>query len=418
MFKLSDGMKIWLVNPFDRLPMEQKLPARYGYLVDVLLERGHEVTWWTSSFCHAAKKARKQVPSERENLEVVYLNCSPYEKNIGFPRLWNSYQYGREFEKEARKRDAPDIIFASFPPIDSADTATKVAKHFSVPVILDVQDIWPDVFLFPFPSKIRPLAKPLLAPFYLRSIRAFKQASAITGVSNEYVQYGLKYVPSSPPPHQTTYLGYDRNSFEIADSWSDQPGDPTPETRFEKSGHRWVTFAGTVGHTYDIIAIVEAARELENHSSDLNVAFQIIGDGPLLGAAKELAQKYELKNITFRGRLPFDQVVSVLKRSAVGLNSYAAGAPQSFTNKICEYLGAGLPVVNSIPGELAQLVDRENLGENYQAGEVSSLSEAIKSLLGKDLTSVSERSLEFARLNFDRAKTYPHLAQFIEELVN
>jgi glycosyltransferase involved in cell wall biosynthesis len=178
-----------------------------------------------------------------------------------------------------------------------------------------------------------------------------------------------------------------------------------------------------LGHTYDIIAIVEAARLLEQqtpsfqHSQEL--AFRIIGDGPLLEAAQELAKGYELKGITFLGRLPFDRVVAELKASAIGLNSYAAGAPQSFTNKICEYFGAGLPVVNSIPGELAELIDTNGFGRNYQAGSPESLAKAILELLNSEkLPDISAKVLNFAETTFDRAKIYPALAQFLEGLVS
>jgi glycosyltransferase involved in cell wall biosynthesis len=405
---IKKSLDIWLVNPFDRLPMEQKLPGRYGYLCEVLLNRGHSITWWTSTFCHFTKKLREITPSNNSNLNIVYLKSLNYEKNIGFKRLINSYQYGQAFKREALKCAPPDLIFASYPPIDSALTVTQVGKKLTVPTVLDVQDIWPDVFLFPFPDRLKKVAKLGLLPFFLRAKKSFNEATAISAVSNEYLNYGLRFCETKTKPQNVTYLGYDENSFNLAEM------EVTDRKKKDRS-ESWILFAGTLGHTYDILTIIEAAKRLRDRK---DLKFKIIGDGPLFEKAKDLVNSYNLTNLELLGRVNFDVVVKYLKSSTVGLNAYSSGAPQSFTNKICEYLGSGLPVVNSVGGELSQLISTQNLGLSYQAGDSADLAIKIETLLNCDLEDISNRASEFAKKSFERSKTYESFANFLEELAS
>jgi len=51
-------MDIWVVNQFDLLPTESIAPGRYAFISNMLSEKNHEVTWWTSNFFHTTKQYR------------------------------------------------------------------------------------------------------------------------------------------------------------------------------------------------------------------------------------------------------------------------------------------------------------------------------------------------------------------------
>ena len=56
-----------------------------------------------------------------------------------------------------------------------------------MPVVVDIRDLWPDVFADAFPPKIRKIGHWLLAPYRTMARRACRDASAIVGPTEEFV---------------------------------------------------------------------------------------------------------------------------------------------------------------------------------------------------------------------------------------
>ena len=51
-------MTVWIVNPFDNLPLEGYRPQRYWLMAQAFAAAGHDVVYWTSDFSHANKAPR------------------------------------------------------------------------------------------------------------------------------------------------------------------------------------------------------------------------------------------------------------------------------------------------------------------------------------------------------------------------
>ena len=394
---------VWIINPDDRVLEEQEAKGRYGALAAELIERGNRVVWWTSDFSHGSKSKRNPVTKPIDGLEVRYLPVPTYKRNIGIARLWNCYRNGKIFYSEALKASQPDVILASLPPIESAASSVKYGQQRNIPVIVDIQDIWPEAFLLPFPKSLHGLASTLLTPYFKLSALAYRGATAITGVSPQYVALGVSKRPFSESPSVPThvaYLGYDEELFQ------------TVKPKFNDKKIR-VVFAGTLGHTYDVDAMVRATSMLRQSHPSVEVA--IIGSGPLEDRAHSLAKKLGLPSSIFMGRLPFPEVVAWLKSSAIGINGYAAGAPQSFTNKICEYAGAGLAIANSLPDGLDTFIDGHGMGMNYPAGDAEQLHRILTKMIEDpiQLSRYQENSRKVALDLFARKKVYQDFASFV-----
>ena len=48
-------MNIWIINPFDNLPVEGYRPQRYWLMSEAFARAGHAVTLWTQDWSHARK---------------------------------------------------------------------------------------------------------------------------------------------------------------------------------------------------------------------------------------------------------------------------------------------------------------------------------------------------------------------------
>ena len=138
------------MNPFDGLPGESLRPGRYAFLTKMLAEKGHRVTWWSSNFCHTTKNFRNQGQASLElnhNLRIILLKTPRYTKNISLRRIWNHYLYARELEAQSGKiGEPPDVVLASTPPLQAANTAMILARKYGAKSIIDVKDVWPEAF--------------------------------------------------------------------------------------------------------------------------------------------------------------------------------------------------------------------------------------------------------------------------------
>ena len=190
-------MKIWLLMSGEHLEMFGERPHRIGILSKMLVEKGHQVTWFTTTFDHQHKKYFFNKTTKIKSpfgIDMVFLHSpTPYYKNISFARLKNHKEIGKEFYKIANELNRPDVILTAFPTIDLAYNAVKFAKDNNIPIIVDVRDLWPDIFLDVFPEKFKWIGKLLLKDYFDKTKFIFKKSDFIVGVSEKYKQFGLNY---------------------------------------------------------------------------------------------------------------------------------------------------------------------------------------------------------------------------------
>lgn len=158
----------------------------------------------------------------------------------------------------------------------------------------------------------------------------------------------------------------------------DQIFKPTPSR--PPDGLFRVAFAGTFipqGHGVDLI--LRAAQMLQD---DPTIAFEFIGEGQELPAAKELARSLGLSNVTFTGWVPRHELPGRLAQADVLLGVFGTTYHVLWTvpNKIYEGLALARPVVTrDAPAVRRTLRDREEV-YLVEAGSYEALAYAIQDL--------------------------------------
>jgi glycosyltransferase involved in cell wall biosynthesis len=87
--------------------------------------------------------------------------------------------------------------------------------------------------------------------------------------------------------------------------------------------------------------------------------------------------------------------------------------------KAGEYLASGLPLINSLNGEMLRLIKEYDCGLNYKAGNPDSLLFVMRTLLKAEIDSLESMKKNALRLysdKFDRNKINSSLTRFIEQL--
>lgn len=141
-------------------------------------------------------------------------------------------------------------------------------------------------------------------------------------------------------------------------------------------------FAGNVGALQSVETIVEAAQQLKDQE---HIHIHIVGGGIALDKCKAMAEN--LTNITFHGRHDISEMPAFYAMADAMLITMKDDPVLSATlpGKVQTYMAAGKPVVGSIGGETARVVNEEAMcGICCQPEDSAQLAEAIKQMADND----------------------------------
>ena len=376
-------MHIWLITVGEPLPCDGRNPRllRTGILAERLAAAGHQVVWWSSTFNHTAKRHRHKANHTvilRTGVELRLLHGVGYRRNISLLRIINHRQLASNFARWSKVLPPPDVILCSFPPTELARQVTLYGKAQRVPVILDVRDLWPDAIIRVFPPPFRWLATILLKPMTATTHHAFAECTHVIGTSHKYLNWGLNKTQRARSELDRVFpLGY----MDIdVDSLDAERAALKLETHGVDKRKIICCFAGVFGVTYDLSTVINAARDALHDPLLCKLQFVLCGDGDLRKRWER--QATGLSNIVFPGWIDAAELKHLLSISSVGLAAYAAHAPQGLPNKIFEYMSAGLPVLSSLKGETATLLQDHDCGLTYVAGDKSSFLTQLRLLVG------------------------------------
>jgi glycosyltransferase involved in cell wall biosynthesis len=429
--QLPQPLTIWIVNPFDDIPGEGLPPLRYWSLARILAARGHDVTWWSATWSHR-RKARRDVPlgiREDENFAVRLVAVRPYEKNVSLARIASHRDFGRTFERLASEGvasgqlDRPDIILASFPPLEGPEAAARLAKRLDALFVCDVQDLWPETFerLLPGPKWLRGLVAPLfLGGMEKRRKAVLAAADAISATSQTYLDaVAAKAAPAdataASTPSHVCNLGAYLQEYAEPPRLSPAEIDASLEAGPDASQPVKCVYAGSLEAGQDIDTLITAARLLGSAGTAAEI--HVAGTGSLEPRLRSAAEGLRgACRLVVHGLLGRRDYVDLLSKADIGLVLVKPETRVAIPNKACDYAAAGLALVNSLPGELERLVSEHQAGLTYTADDAASLARAIAAFASdrRLLNDCRQGSRRLAEAVFDREKTYLQFAKWLE----
>ena len=413
-------MRVWLINTSEPLPIdgENVRLRRVGILADHLAKQGNDVVWWTSTFDHWHKVQRFSQDTSLtldNGCQMQVLHAEGYRKNISLGRLLNHRLVARKFMRLAEEEPTPNAILCSYPTLDTSVAAVKYGKRANVPVVLDIRDLWPDIFVELAPPHARGLTRLLLMPLFSQARRACSGAFAITGNSPAFVDFGL------------AYSGRERTDFDRDFPFGYKVCVPDSETRSqaaafwdklgvrEGTGTPIICFFGSVGHQFDFATIIETARRIQPRCK---TQFILCGKGDLLEKYRKETQ--DLPNVIFPGWIDASQIWVLMEMSQFALAPYNDGQNYegNLTNKPIEYLAGGLPILTSLKqGALRNLLEEHACGVSYE-GQPEKLVELICQL--SDHRERHEKMVQNARKLFESrfvaSKVYGEMVDYLERI--
>ncbi len=402
-------MNIWLITAFEPIPSDNVRPMRFMGIADQLVAEGHKVTLWTTSFFHHTKSQRFTQDTKYEvapGYSVIVLHSWGYRKNISVRRFFAHRHFAWRLSKSFSKLPKPDIILTSLPPLDSVSTVVDYGLKQGVPVVVDIIDPWPDVFLTIIPSVGRSLGRLLLLPLYAQLRYIIINSSAVTSISNTYINWVEDLAGGQIKRKAVFYPAVDICAF---DQLIKKRGGGIRSYQSERL--RFV-YAGALGGSYDVETVIACARLLAWEGFE-QAEFLIAGSGPKEGLLRNMAKG--LPNVKLLGWLGAKNLAVLFSESHVGIACYKSKATQSVSYKLFDYLAAGLPIFCSLPGEMSNLIEQHQIGKIYEAENPESLAALVKDICNQPVIvrDMGKRARHFAEKWGDSRIVYKRMAKFI-----
>lgn len=341
----------------------------------------------TADFDHG-RKARREPLQNKIFAQIVYLKAPSYSTNVGVARLISHIVFSvRASVYFLRNRDKYDTLYATAPLNLLAWIAFSRAGHAKK--ILDVVDVWPDAL--PFPRLTRRAFQPVFAAWKWLFSSSARKADIVISGSHVFLEEAKRYARKEA---HTAHIYLSHDSLE---------------SRVPKQSVFTLAYVGNLGRLYDFETLLDVLSE-----GDMREKMQLF----IVGAGDR--RQWLLHELTHREiRHRFYGVVhdagrlsSILCGCHAGFNGYAR-TTASFSYKAATYLAAGLPLINSMHGDLHGLVAAYDLGVNYQAGDRRQLREALFRLLRRTPGEVEANCKNFFAEHLETGKVHEEMRRYL-----
>ena len=402
--------KIAVITMGVRLNQEQGY-TRFRSICEMLADAGHEVDLITTTFQHWEKRQRdvNQIRRDQYKFRIRFIYEPGYRKNVDLLRIFSHKVAATKLKKLLEKTGDYDLIYAEIPPNNVALTAAEYAHKRGIPFIADVNDLWPEAMRMVIDVPV--LSTLIFYPLQREAEKVYALASGVIGTSDEYRERPFQK-RKRDIPKKTVYVG---NELQVFDEGYEKNKDAVVKGEDEF----WVSYAGTIGTSYDIRTMVLAAEELKKRGIT-NIRFKIMGGGPMKEELEQLAETRKADNVEFVGYVPYDLMAAYLTKSDILVNSFVKKAPQSIVTKIGDYLAAGKPMINTcMSPEFRNKVKKDGFGVNIIPEDAGILADAVETLYQEPekRQRMGERARLIAEEQFDRPKSYQEILRMIEELI-
>jgi glycosyltransferase involved in cell wall biosynthesis len=301
--------------------------------------------------------ARESVLERIDGVEFLWLWASAYDKN-DWRRVRNWVTFAGSILRQ-RTEFTPSVVIGSSPHLFAALAASRLATQFGVPFVLEVRDLWPESMIAAGGRKgpVYQVFDRIARHLYARADRIVVLAR---GSADRIAELGfprdkIVYVPN----------GVDVSAFECVQSQSRQAGAPFT-----------LVYAGAHGPANGLDVVLDAA-ELLRERTDLN--FVLVGDGPVKEALCRSAEQRRLTNVEFRPPVAKREMPALLAACDAGLMVLRDSPLFAFgvsPNKLFDYLGAALPVVCNVPGDVAGMLAEARAGVQTRDAGARALADA------------------------------------------
>lgn len=411
-------MNVWYINHY-AMPPDSGVPGRPYYLAGELLRTGMTPTMICAGFHHLRAVPAK--PSEISRIRYLdgigyyQLKTREYKGN-GIGRTFNMLDFAKGLpglKKKGATGENPSLIIYSSPHLFGYNAALSLSKHYRVPVIFEVRDIWPlGLINIGGVSPLNPLI------LWMGSIeqKAYKTAGAIVSL----LPYANKHFESKNM--ETGRFHYIPNGINV-DEWN-STSDDLPEVHHEvfsdlqKRDKLIVIYTGAHGWTNALDQILDLKKVNDNNAP---YHFVLIGEGTEKSKLMDRARSEKITFISFLPKLSKKQVLTAIASSDACFIGWHENELYQYgisPNKIGDYFMGRKPVIHAVKAA-NDPVKEAQAGITVPPYSAVQLHEAILMLMEmspQEREQLGRNGRQFAETNLDWRVLGAKYVDLIQEL--
>lgn len=275
--------------------------------------------------------------------------------------IFSGFLFGQGLVREREY----DLVFVYAPsPLLQALPAIWLARSRKVPLMVWVQDLWPESL-----SATGGIKNRWLLGVVARVVRLIYRAS-----DRILVQSRAFVVPVAALTDDPSKIHYYPNLYKTSSEHHFSPR--AMALVKELQAYFSVVFAGNLGTAQSLDTIVEAARQLLPHPE---VRIVLVGSGGLDDWLMHQRDVYGLTNLILTGRFDASDMSAIFAAAEALLVSLRPEPTFGLTipSKVQAYLAAGRPVLAALDGEGSRIIREAGAGLCSEAGNAKALAENV-----------------------------------------
>lgn len=240
----------------------------------------------------------------------------------------------------------PDVIYVYHPPVTIGLPAIIAKMIFRVPIVYDIQDLWPDSVKAS--NMLNSSLIISLINYWCNIVYCFSDRLVVLspGFKSILVDRGV--------PAKKIKVIYNWCDEKSLLSCAKQDFNLAAEIGFSDRFN--FVFAGNIGKGQALETVLEAAKILEIKCPHMQMVF--VGDGIEVDRLKTLAIEIQCNNVVFLGRKPMDEIGEILRLADVLLVHLKKDPLYQVTipSKTQAYMAIGRPILMAVQGDASDLV--------------------------------------------------------------
>jgi len=282
-----------------------------------------------------------------------------------------------------------DVIYVYNPPMTAAISAVLIGIFRRIPVVVDINDLWPDT---------------LAATGMIKNKFILSMVAKIC----LWVYQKSSHIVVGTPGYRKKLIdrGISDQKIDVIYNWCDEDAICFPTelnlNEFGMEGRFNIVFAGTMGKAQALDSVLRAAKIIEKKNKIIQFVF--VGGGIEVDNLKKICQELQIKNVIFIPRLPFSEVGKVLSVADVLLVHLKNDSLFEITlpAKIQAYLKVGKPIIMGVKGDAASIISKSNSGYCAIPEDEESIADAVNKMFElppDELKLMGIRGLEYYNNN-------------------
>lgn len=373
-----------------------------------LKNRGHKITVLTG-LPNYPKGEYFDGYDDKKNCDEIWNDIPIYRCKLR-PRKTGSINLIRNyvsFVVEANKKlkeleniDFDLIYVFEVSPITVALPAIKFKKKKKIPIVINIQDLWPENII-----AVTGISNPIIIGFVNKMVNyIYKHCDKILCASPSFVLKIQERVTNKDKVIYWPQYSTVQKTDEVVEL-------------FDKDNFN-IVFTGNIGEAQGIDIAIEAANILKNEK----ICWHFIGEGRNREKLMDMVSKYGISDkVKFYGFHPETEIPKYLSNADAALLILKPNPVFEMTipAKLQTYLACGVPILGCVSGEGKRIIEESGAGivsDSVSVNDLVKVCQTFNKLDDNELDSYKIQAYNYGEKNFSKLNLIKKLEILMEDL--